>query len=177
MLSIIILKNESWIWKRVFLDLKLKRRKILVVNGAHPMQYLNALISIPQTQWAALPNTDFKSKALLKILISLQITMNINDEKNYSIEDCKWVSEIIWSNSVTLQMRSLRYREIHSFVHGHTESVAMLGPDYGFPAFWGCCGYLNQILKQNFPQVSHLAYHSQHSNILKRKAFLDAFTS
>lgn len=88
LLSTITLKNEPWIWKRIFLDPKLRRRKILVVTGAHLMKYLNALISIHQTQWAALLNTDFKSKALLKILISLQITMNTNDEKNYSTEDC-----------------------------------------------------------------------------------------
>lgn len=77
----ITLKNEPWIWERIFLDLELRRRKILVVTEAHPMKYLNALISIHQTWWAALLNIDFKSKALLKILISLQITMNINDEK------------------------------------------------------------------------------------------------
>lgn len=100
--------------KGIFLDLKLRRRKILVVTGAHPVKYLNALISIHQTQWAALLNTDFKSKALLKILISLQITMNINDEKklqhrrlqmglrNHFVQLCHFINEEpeVWRDSL-----------------------------------------------------------------------------
>lgn len=100
------------------MDLELRRGKILVAIGVHPVKHLNPLISIHRTQQATLLSTDFKSKALLKILISLQITMNINDEKNYSREDCKWASEIICSNSVTLQTRNLRYGGIQWLVHG-----------------------------------------------------------
>lgn len=94
------------------MDLELRRRKILIDIGAHPRKHLNPSFVFTKPDKLALLSTDFKSKALLKILISLQIAMNINDEKNYSTEGGKWASEIIWSNSVTLQTRNLRCKDI-----------------------------------------------------------------
>lgn len=60
--------------------------KILEVTEAHPGKHLNPPISIHCNRYTALLSTGFKSNALLEILISSQITMNINDEKLIALE-------------------------------------------------------------------------------------------
>lgn len=104
--------------------------KILEVTEAHPGKHLNPPISIHCTRYTALLSTGFKSNALLEILISWQITMNINDEKTYSIEDCKWAPEIIWPDSRDLQMRNLQRKEIHWLAHGHTGNQGSTGSSF-----------------------------------------------
>lgn len=126
--------------------------KILEVTEAHPGKHLNPPISIHCIRYMALLSTGFKSNALLEILISSQITMNINDEKTYGTEDCKWASEIIWPDSRDLQMRSLPCRWVNWLAHGTVGIRAAMGIGPRFPASSDSWGYSNQILKMGFSQ-------------------------
>lgn len=144
------MRNESWFWKRILFNLELWRK--FWKSQAHPGKHLNPPISIHCTRYMALLSTGFKSNALLEILISSQITMNINDEKTYGTEDCKWASEIIWPDSRDLQMRSLPCRWVNWLAHGTVGIRAAMGIGPRFPASSDSWGYSNQILKMGFSQ-------------------------
>lgn len=151
---------------------------ILEVTEAHPGKHLNPPISIHGARYTALLSTGFKSNALLEILISSQITMNINDEKTYSRKDCKWASEIIWPDSRDLQMRNQQRREIHWLAHGHAGNQGSAGNRSMVSCLLGQLG----IFKSDPQTGIFLKYFSQFiahkwQDSYRRGALTDVFTS